>query len=353
MFYKQAIYSFLSVVLGCIFLFITTVVVSDPYSLFHEKWFHKGEIYPNMRVQAYGLINSEDFDGIIMGTSMLENTSAYETSKKLNGRFINLSVSGGSHFERFIILDYALKKKKLNRIIMSIDFKFETIGKADDTFLPKLYTKDALKEKLKFYTYTDPLKCVFLQDCNFKKYDPNLPNAWKDKNFHKCRFGGYENWMKYKNKDHQIQDVIRILKSEDFMANIDVNMGKKIIDTEIQPLFRNKQVQFDLIFPPYNILWWKKLESRAKVFNIYEYLIQKIENYQNVKAYWFYDEGIPSKIELYKDLTHYHYSINSLQIDAIKNKTNIIDLKNYKQKFNDWRDKINKFNIQPYIDQIQ
>ena len=109
MFYKQAIYSFFSVVFGGIFLFLTTITILDPYSLFHEKWFHKGEFYSNMRVQAHGLINFTDFDGIIMGTSMLENTSSYEASKKLNNHFINLSVSGGRYFEKFTILNYALK----------------------------------------------------------------------------------------------------------------------------------------------------------------------------------------------------------------------------------------------------
>ena len=81
-------------------------------------------MYSNMRVQNYGLITFEDFNGIILGTSMLENTSADETSSKLGKHFANLSISGASYFEKNIVLQYALKKQNLSHVIMSLDFRF-------------------------------------------------------------------------------------------------------------------------------------------------------------------------------------------------------------------------------------
>lgn len=46
----------------------------------------------DMRMQARGLILYKDFDSAIIGTSMLENTSAKEANKKLGGNWINLSL---------------------------------------------------------------------------------------------------------------------------------------------------------------------------------------------------------------------------------------------------------------------
>ena len=40
-----------------------------------------------MRLQAAGVINNFDFDSVVFGSSMLENTSAKEASKKLGGNF--------------------------------------------------------------------------------------------------------------------------------------------------------------------------------------------------------------------------------------------------------------------------
>ena len=353
MFYKQAIYSFLCTVFGIVLLFFITIILSDPYMLFHKKWFYKDYIYKNMRVQSYGLINFKEFDGIILGTSMLENTSASEASQKLKGHFINLSINGGRYLEESVILNYAIKKKKLKRIIMSMDFYgLDKLYLADNTFPKELYLNDSFKEKFMFYFQSEPLKCVFLHKCDFKKYNPKYPNAWKDKKKNKRRFGGFDNWLKYRKEDKQIKAALKQLKSSDFYENIDLDMSKRVVDELFTPLFENQKISFDLIIPPYSILWWKKLASREKVFAVYSYLIQKAENYPNVKVYWFYDEDFPLKIDLYKDLAHYHPSINSLQLNAIKNGTNVIDLKNHKQKFEDWENKIDKFNIQPYLDKI-
>ena len=351
MFYKRAFYSFLYTLLGSVFIFLSVIIISDPYMIFHSKWFRKGELYGNMRVQAYGLIKFEDFDSIILGTSMLENTSAKEASTKLGGHFINLSLAGASYFERLVVLDHAIMTKEINRIIMSIDFKFNELHEIGDTFFPRLYAGD-LSEKFKFYFHSIPMKCVFLNKCDFKKIDLDRPNKWYDKEFHNRRFGGFDNWLKYQKSDHQIKDVIKILQSDDFMGNVDLEKSKKIIDSEIIPLFSNKNVQFDLIIPPYNILWWKKLSNKEKILAVYEYLIQQSEKYPNVKIYWFYDEDFPADISSYKDLTHYHQSINSLQIDAIKNGTHLITTKNYQQKFRKWMRKVNHFDIRPYMDKI-
>ena len=65
--------------------------------------------------------------------------------------------------------------------------------------------------------------------------------------------------------------------------------------------------------------------------------------FPNVKIYWFYDEEYVFDIARYKDLTHYHPSINSLQLDAIKNGTNILNAKNCQEKFAAFTAKMHNF----------
>jgi hypothetical protein len=55
-----------------------------------------------MRQQAAGIINNYEFDSIILGTSMLENTSAKEAGEKLGGKFMNISLSG-SNFTKEVL----------------------------------------------------------------------------------------------------------------------------------------------------------------------------------------------------------------------------------------------------------
>ena len=56
----------------------------------------------NMRQQAAGIINNYEFDSIILGTSMLENTSAKEADEKLGSKFMNISLSG-SNFTKEVL----------------------------------------------------------------------------------------------------------------------------------------------------------------------------------------------------------------------------------------------------------
>lgn len=68
-------------------------------------------MYYSMREQAAGIINSFEFDSVILGTSMLENTSAREASQKIGGIFVNISLAGSSFYERAIVLKKVLQKK--------------------------------------------------------------------------------------------------------------------------------------------------------------------------------------------------------------------------------------------------
>ena len=111
MLYKFAVKTYLISMLSLIFALLMVIYVSDPYMLFHKHWFHHNKINYNMRIQDYGLVKYGKFDGIILGTSMLENTSAAEAGSKLNVNFANLSISGSSYFERFKVLNTALKSR--------------------------------------------------------------------------------------------------------------------------------------------------------------------------------------------------------------------------------------------------
>ena len=72
----------------CIFIFPSIFFIlayyRDPIQVFHKSYIGCENYFDdNMRLQAAGVINNFDFDSIIFGSSMLENTSAKEASKNL------------------------------------------------------------------------------------------------------------------------------------------------------------------------------------------------------------------------------------------------------------------------------
>lgn len=91
--------------------FIAVIFFFDPLAIFHNFGFKTNWFGLGMRYHAASAINSGKYDSYILGTSMLANTSAREVEKIFDGaRFANISLDGGSYFERSILLNQILKK---------------------------------------------------------------------------------------------------------------------------------------------------------------------------------------------------------------------------------------------------
>lgn len=352
--YKSIIKSYIITILAILIPASIAVYVSDPYMLFHEHWFHKGKIYQNFRIQNYGLIKYGDFDSIIMGTSMLENTSANEASEKLGSKFANLSTAGSSFFERYKMLDFALNTKPIKHIILSLDYYFFQARKTNFSFAPELYEQNNLLGKVKVYTSDKAFKCIFKnKKCDFIEADLDRPNAWLNTEINARRFGGFQNWLKYYTEDEQIQAAITELRQKDTDYSYEFAAYKKIIDTELLPLFKHQETTFSLIIPPYSaIRWAKRKENLKEILKPYAYIVEKTADLKNVKIYWFYEEDYVFDIANYKDTTHYHYSVNSLQLDAIKEGSHILTLKNMDKKFADFITRINDYDLEPFMRQL-
>ena len=350
--FKKSFFTYFCSLFFLTILIPSVVYISDPYSLFHRPWFSKDKIYDNFRIQDYGLIKYESFDSLILGTSMLQNASADEATEKLKHDYVNLSFAGGSFYERLLVLNFALKTKKIKSVILSLDNHFGEEHLIQNTFYPELYLGQFVV-KFKIYSTYKALSCaLFRIKCDFIERKLDCPTAWIDNKPHVRHFGGFNNWLNY--PDALMKDAFEQLLTPIDDHSKEYENYQNIIDNEILPLFKNKETSFSVIIPPYSVFWWicRKNEIE-KVLRSYEYFIQKAQKYPNVKIYWFYDEDYVFDISNYKDMTHYHQSINSLQLDAIQEGSHIINESNYKQKFADFINKVKAFDLEPYLEKIR
>lgn len=351
MYYKKALVWFVVFwVIGTIFLPSLTYI-RDPYNLFHKN--NKDTMYKDLRVSDYAIIRDEKFDSLILGSSLLENTSGIEAERKLGGKWANLSFSGLRSFERFKIINHAEKYHDLKNVIVSLD-EHSFVSKAfENNFEPLLYDEDDGVKWLIYFT-DKALSCIFIpKKCDYVEKNLDSPNAWKDNENHFRRFGGFANWIKF-HEDSQIQDAFNTLLNNNPTCWLDKQYYAKAVDDEIIPLFANNNTQFHLIIPPYSALY---LAHDLKIFDCqmapYKYLIEQSQRFNNVHIYWLYDEDFVFDIANYKDLRHYHHKINSMMLDSIKEHTHIINTDNYLQKIQLLKKRLQKVNVQYYIDQIK
>ena len=76
-----------------------------PFMFFHKPYFREQTYMTDLRASARGIIDYAEFDSVILGSSMLENTSAREAGQKLGGKWVNLSMGGAHPNVRAVVLD--------------------------------------------------------------------------------------------------------------------------------------------------------------------------------------------------------------------------------------------------------
>jgi hypothetical protein len=331
---KKIIVTFFSTFIFVVISFFGIMFVFDPLQLFHKHWTHQEKLVGNIRQQAAGIINQYEFDSIILGTSMLENTSSREASKELGGKFVNISISAGDYHERSFLLGYALKQKHIKKVLYSLDYIVDLTArkKRVDTF-DYLYDHIKLND-FRAYTNVKYLKCLIN---NKKCFDDNIdfdrPNAWYKEENYSNRFGGLDNWFKAKNSSEirkafkNISEIAKKVHNKNSIhakqIDIELNKSKKYVDDYILSFVKTyPDTEFILVLPPHSRLRYAMLaQYDMDKFSIYKammkYLVSKSNAYSNLKIFGWGNYSFVDDIANYKDPRHYEYTINSWMLSTI------------------------------------
>lgn len=347
----------LSILFLCLFLF-------DPFQLYHKPYM-RGYIFdPNMRYQAAGIINNYDFDSIIMGSSIAVNTSSYEATKKIGGKWVNLAYVGASsqnRQERKKILQYATKKKDIHQIIYVLHPDLLTNDKTNkDIFnLAFLYDNNPIND-IKIYLDENYIMCLLglHKICLRGSETLDRPAAWINRDYVQKKLGGIQSWLK--NTDDLIiytalKDIVEYKRDNKKTCAYNKKGVYENIDNEIGEIIKeNKNTTFYLVLAPFSRLYYKINSCQNTINQVKESLIYILKKYgnKNVRIYGFDNTFFPDNIENYIDFIHYDEKVNSFMLDAIKNDTHRITLENVDSYFEEMRKKIEAYDIKPLRKQI-
>lgn len=339
---RVATYTFLGSVSSLLLGLLAALIYYDPLQLFHASWHEKpARFHANTRQQAAGIINSYSFDSIVLGTSLLENTSANEASERLGGNFVNISISGSNFFERSLVLEYALRKKSLKRVIYSLDSVYLDVKRDNPNYKVEqfdyLYDRNPFND-IKAYLNDHYLTCLatFSQSnqCLGRPTGLDRPNAWGHRPSNIARYGGLEQWFAAMNNG-QIRRAMGVIAK----AGRDADQGKTIrpdytdkliarsieyVDGYLLNIAKaNPDTEFIFLFPPYSRIRYA-IWAQVQLYNfeIYEaviaHLVTEAASYPNVDFYGWDDRDFVDDVANYKDTEHYHPRYNSWMLSAIK-----------------------------------
>lgn len=338
----------------------------DPLLFYHKPYFREETYSNDIRMQAKGIIKHYNFDSYILGTSMLGNTSAKEAKEKLGGEWVNISLAGSSLGERALVLGYALRKKPVKSVILSLD---AIVGVSEsESHFAFLYDDNELND-LKIYFNGKFIKCALLLSdsggCKTTIKDTeDLASFGKDEQTNK-RFGGIQNWFVDYKKVAQLLDLADAIKTNNFAklqrTNAkDISRDKKYLDKFLLTFVRDyPQTNFYFIVPPYSRLNYnvyrlkKKSMTNSESFYTWSavltWLIGELESYPNAKIYGFDTLDYADNIANYSDLIHYNIDMNSMQLDAIRDNTHRLTSGNIEEYLKTMELKIQEYDVEPLV----
>ncbi|WP_086241047.1 hypothetical protein [Campylobacter devanensis] len=364
------------IALGAILL--SLIYIYDPFQIFHKPYFREATFFADMRKQALGIIKHYKFDSYIIGTSMLENTDSKEATSKLNsdGRWINISLSGSTFNQRAMVLDYIFQNQNPKHIIYSLDgyYMVNMVNRLSNSTLDwdflydnNPYNDIKLYRNSKFMIcalkFSDDKGCVGTIDDIYQ-----ITNWYKE---YKELFGGFDNWIKNKDNGTIKQTLIDIkngniknIDNQDIIGNIDILAQQDYLHKYLIRFFRDyPNTKFSIIIPTYSRLFYRMqnietiYNDNSKFFYTWEkslrYFITQSSSYKNVKVYGFDELDYADDIANYRDLPHYNKDLNSIQLDAIKNQTNILTPQNIDKYLATLEQKIKSYDIKPFIKALE
>lgn len=336
--------------------FITTLYIGiacniDYLSIFHplKEVSRNGRLttdkavpFDNMRIQAFGFINNYQFDSVLLGTSMLENTSSQTCDMEIGGTFINISIFGSSFYERSIVLNYLLKNAHVKNIIYSLDDNYILCKKnilsnhkiEDWDFI---YEQQTLKNYKKYLYYINKKSIQILLGYKIETRTPDRPSAWMRRSHYMQLFGSLDNWIQ--NQEHPLHMLVKFFLNSELpnTASLALRHGKeapvantvqlkksiKYIDDNIFNYVKaNKKTKFYFIFPPYwRFTFAKWRQATPSLFALHQdvirYVVAQAHALGNVEIYGFEDCDFVDDIKNYMDPIHYHPHINEYMTQSI------------------------------------
>ena len=365
------VFFFIAFIPSIIFGFIIWYI--DPFALWHKPFYCPNQVYEykNMRYNAKRFLERSDYDSLIFGSSMLENTSAKEAAKKLGGSFINISIRGSHFNERRFILDYALaKNKNIKQVLTTFDIEIipflHTFSYLAMKHWGVLYDKEMLNDysvytnkEILAYIFSTFFKLISGKEVSCENRDFDRPASFFAESEH--LLGGIKNFVKNDYNLNETKSAVEKIKnkqiSKDELNPKDLALIKELFDKDvIEPIKNHQDTEFIMIVAAYSVVKSAiAFQTNPAGARLQKYFLKYLldQNLPNLKVYGFDDMGFTDDIANYVDLGHYSKDINSKMLDWIAQKKGILTTQNFDEYWDKYEQKSKAFDLSKFLEELQ
>ena len=301
-----------------IFLLILSAIVTfliDPYQHYRKASFYKPYSFDS-RYMSWGLLKNYDYDSVLIGSSMTANFRKDYVDRDLNLDILRVPIPGASAYEESLLIQNALRNKKLSTIVFGLDMVSFTGAKERSELLPSYLMNSS---------YVDDFKYLLNADALFRDSMKIFMSNFLGIKAYMIDFNTFWNWdyEKIFSKEFWVGSYIESLKNTDKKNIYKFNDLKKSFDHNMMPhISNNANIKFIIFFPPSSILSWKSLEMHKSLKDIFEfkrYIVKQSYKYKNIKIFDFQiNKEITHNLDNYTDQNHYSGDVNRWIIKQIK-----------------------------------
>lgn len=342
--YKKWAIRLIILVLSTLLLFGSSMYMMDPLLHYGNEehsllsYYEYSEMYSNPGIAKY-----YDYDAVMVGTSMIENTNVDQCDELFECNMVRLPYSGGTTFNMRTILDLCFKcNSNIKWVYWELD-EFQLFSSASEPRYPLpeyLYRTDH-KEDLSYLLNIDIFYHYAIKDI-IHTIQGDSQNAER----RGISFTGDFS------KEAVLNDYERPEQSNKIIDFYDSEY-KDLVDANLQNLIelaeKHENTEFKVFFVPFSILYWDtELRNGRFDANVdaLKYTVKKLLQYKNIKIYFYHcEKEIITDLNNYKDYSHYGEWINKKIVEFIAEEKNVMTESNYEEMLESFRDYIYSIDI--------
>ncbi len=270
----------------------------DPFFHYHDPD-PEGEVWFDQRAQGAGLLRSQEYETILMGSSLAANYRPFWFDVFYDTSTVKITFPNGGFREFDRALEYAFSQRDVKRVIFGLD--------------PNLLSRNPVEEpdELPDYLYDDSVwndgQYLLNKDVLFRSAYTLLKKAqgetqtlqdafvWDGNVFFSktLALAGYE----------RPEATGEVLPAEAFLENSRANLAVVTHWLETHP-----DTEFIFFFSPYSVLFWDKAQRTGEteaVLAMLEDVTETLLGYDNAELQFFMaDTQVISNLDNYADHIH-------------------------------------------------
>ena len=328
------------------------VVIVDPHYRYHAPWFYD-KVYYEIYATAPHLLESEEYDLFMLGTSMTRNFFIEDIDRTFNCRSIKFAASGGTMADLKKFFDTAVQAKegKLKRVIFSLDIyplnKTEPHWKQFDY----MYRRDH-REDYRYLFSRQTFSSIFYLIKRKTRPRRQRPYQSVRNRMFATEYPGKPYGLKA-----VLKDAAKNERAHHTQKPYDPAAHRMNMEHELLPMFDNHpEIEFTVYLPPYHIYTYCQSEQFGEADALIRQrteVMKELLKRKNVKLFDFQaDREYVLNHDYFSDVQHFsNLAAQKLLLDLKRGRRQLLSGKDVEDNERELRSLI-KENMSIYYQQL-